>query len=1481
MSAPDHNGKVGSALVVGGGIAGMQAALDLADSGIKVHLVEAKPGIGGVMSQLDKTFPTNDCAMCTMAPRLAEIARHKDIEIHTLSEVDRVEGGPGNFAITINQRARYIKQDKCTGCGECAEACPIQVSDEFDKGLAQRKAIYKLYPQTVPGAFAIDKRGEPACALACPAGVAACGYVTLIARGKFKQALALERENNPLPAICGRICPHPCEKECRRGQLDQPVAIAHLKRFLADWEAGQPYEPPTRPAEERPERFAVVGAGPGGLTCAYYLRRKGYQVTLFEKEKVAGGMLVNGIPAYRLPRNIVEREVKWILDHGIELRLGTPVGVTGRTIQDLFNERYEAVFLATGAHKGVRLNLEGEADHSGIVDAVAYLHEYNQTGKSRTAGKVLVVGGGNSAIDAARTALRLGAEKVTVVYRRSRREMPANVWEIEDAEREGVRFVYLAGPVQLLGKGGKITGLRCVRMKLGEPDASGRRRPVPVKGSEFNLSADLIIPAVSQEADLDYLPMDFKRSKWGTLEVDPVTRQTNIERVFAGGDCVLGPATAVEAIAAAKEAATSMDRLVRGEDLKAGREPRKAAPAEKDLTREAKKSRISMPTLAINQRVGNFDEVELGYTEEQAKAEAGRCVQCATCCGCLECVAACEARAVDHQDVDKTIRLNVGAVVLAPGYESYDARLKNDLGYGRYANVITAPEFERILSASGPFQGHVVRPSDKKPPKRVAFIQCVGSRDAENDYCSSICCMYATKEAIVAKEHCGSDLACDIYFMDMRAFGKGFEAYYKRALAQGVRYIRCRPPGIEELPETGNLVVKYLSEDERKTSSEYDMVVLSTGLCAPRSARELSRTFGVELNEFNFCKTSTFRPVESSRDGVLVCGPFTEPKDIPETVMQASGAAGKVLRLLKEVRGALIVPKEYPPEIDVSGQEPRVGVFVCHCGSNIAGVVDVPSVVEYARTLPNVVYAENNLYTCSTDTQERLKEKIREHGLNRVVVASCSPRTHEPLFRNTCREQGLNPYLFEMANIRDHCSWVHMSEHEKATRKARDLVRIAVAKARLLEPLAKGSAPMTKSALVVGAGLSGMVSALDLAEQGYDVFLVEKEKDLGGNLRRIRYVLGAEDPAAELQSLVESVRNHGRIRLFAGAKIESIEGSIGSFTTKIAVNGSTHEVRHGVVIVATGAKEYRPKEYLYGEDDRVITQLELEHRLASDRGNGMTGNIVMIQCVGSRDEERPYCSRVCCAEAVKNALKLKEQHPAAHVYVLYRDIRTYGFKESAYTRARKEGVVFIRYEETRKPSVARRNGSLEVTVYDAQLHKKLSIEAGLVVLSAGIVPHEENKEIAQFLKVPLTQDGYFLEAHMKLRPVDFATDGVFLAGLAHSAKSIDESIIQAGAASARAGVLLSRDHIELEANVSHVIDDNCDGCAYCVDPCPFKAITLLEYASDGAVKKTVDVNESICKGCGVCQATCPKQGIFVKGFKFEQIAAQVAAALSD
>ncbi|MBA7521589.1 hypothetical protein ES705_13696 [subsurface metagenome] len=849
---------------------------------------------------------------------------------------------------------------------------------------------------------------------------------------------------------------------------------------------------------------------------------------------------------------------------------------------------------------------------------------------------------------------------------------------------------------------------------------------------------------------------------------------------------------------------------------------------------------------------------------------------------CGICKEVCEAEAIDYEQIEQKSELNVGAIILSPGYNLFDPELKPDYGYEKFDNVITAIEFERILSASGPFQGKILRPSDKTGPEKIAWIQCVGSRDHERDYCSAVCCMYATKEAIIAKEHEGENLKCDIFYMDMRAYSKGFEEFYVRAQKLGVNYIRCRPLGIREQADTNNLIIDYLAEDDRKLSGEYELVILSTGLTAPTQAKKLAQEFSLNLNKYDFCETSSFIPVDSPKEGVFITGAFTEPKDIPESVMQGSAAAARTLSLLFAEKGKLVKEKEYPPEKDVTGEEPKIGVFICHCGKNIGGIISVPEVVEYARTLPNVVYVEDNLYTCSAESGERIQQAIKEHDLNRIIVASCTPRTHEPLFQSIIQEAGLNPYLFEMANIRDQCTWVHMHEPNLALQKAKDLVRMAQAKAGTLEPLYNRKIKISRNALVVGGGVSGITSALNLAEQSFEVYLLEKSETLGGNFMKVKFLINGDDPQNKLNSLIDKVKQHPKIHIYTNSQINKIDGSVGNFSTEFKSKNKVYTVDHGVVIVVTGAENYNPTEYMYGEDNKVITQRELEEKLANgylQTSNHKPQTIVMIQCVGSRDEKRPYCSRICCQQAIKNALLIKEKSPDTNVFILYRDIRTYGFNEGYFTKAREKDVRFIVYNEDKKPDVEKVNGQLKVSAYNPVINARVNIKTDLLILSTGVIPRDDAIDLAQKLKVPLTSDGFFLEAHMKLRPVDFATEGVFLCGLAHFPKTVDESIAQALAASSRASTIISKEEIELAAVISYVVDENCDGCAYCIDPCPYEALTLFEYMREGSIKKTVEVDELLCKGCGTCMATCPKKGIYVRNFKLEHIAAQIEAAL--
>ena len=848
------------------------------------------------------------------------------------------------------------------------------------------------------------------------------------------------------------------------------------------------------------------------------------------------------------------------------------------------------------------------------------------------------------------------------------------------------------------------------------------------------------------------------------------------------------------------------------------------------------------------------------------------------CIGCGTCYEICKAKAVAYDQQDSEATLKVGSIILALGFEPFDARLKSEYGYGRYPNVVTSIEFERILSASGPYGGLVLRPSDGDIPKKIAFIQCVGSRDYKlgNNYCSAACCMYGMKEAVIAKEHTPTRLDATIFYMDLRAYGKEFDAYYNRAKEEwGIRFVRSRVASITEDPFTGNLFVHYV-EDEKPKTEEFDMVVLSIGMQPPENVEKIAKILGIELNKYKFCETKTFSPLETSKPGVFVCGAFSAPKDIPESVAQASGAAAKAMSIIASERGKLVAVKEYPPERDISQEEPRIGVFVCHCGINIGGVVNVPEVVEYAKNLPNVVYAEANLYTCSQDTQKLIREKIKQYNLNRVVVASCTPRTHEPLFRETVQEAGLNPYLFEMANIRDQCSWVHMHEPKEATEKAKDLVRSVVAKAKLLKPLKKPEIRVTPVGLIIGGGISGMTAAIELAKQGFEVHLVEREKELGGHLRKIHYLLEGDNPKERLDALIKDVMENDKIHVHLESEVAEINGFVGNFKSKIKhQNGKEEEIEHGIVIVATGATEYKPTEYLYSKDPRVMTQHELEEKIAN--GDFKAKTVVMIQCVGARNEERPNCARICCGQAIKNALKIKEIRPETEVYVLYKDIRSYGFKEDYYRKASEKGVLFINYEDGRKPQVVNGKGKLEVTFWEPVIKQEVTIEPDFVILSAATIPNPDNKRVAEMLKVPLTKDGFFLEAHMKLRPVDFATDGVFLCGMAHSPKYIDESIAQACAAAARATTILSKPTLEMEGIVASVNEDLCSGCRICEYLCPYGAIEMKEKDD----KLVAHVIEALCKGCGACGTACPTKAITMGHFTTEEIVAQVKAALLE
>jgi len=1136
---------------------------------------------------------------------------------------------------------------------------------------------------------------------------------------------------------------------------------------------------------------------------------------------------------------------------------------------------FDAVFIGCGTVNSSKLNIPGE-DLQGVIHGVDYLKRVNLGEKVFLGDKVAVVGGGNVAMDAVRTAIRTGSKDVFILYRRSRAEMPASPEEIEEALEEGIKMEFLVAPKRVVGENGKVTGVECTRMELGEPDASGRRRPVEIKGSEFIVPCDALIPAIGQEADLDFVPKEsgISINKWKNFEVDPVTFATTTPGVFAGGDVVTGPATVVKAVYAGKEAAVSIDRYLRGEDVAAGRAKdwTKGLADKADVSKVAKVPRRKYPHMKPEDRRTNFQEVGIGFTEEEAVAEAKRCLACGICSECYQCVEACIAGAINHDDTFEEETIEVGAVIAAPGFEVFDARLRGEYGFGIYQNVVTSIQFERILSASGPYFGHVQRISDGREPKKIAFIQCVGSRDTScgNSWCSSVCCMYATKEAIIGKEH-AKELEPTIFFMDIRAHGKDFDRFVNRAKDEyGIRYIRSMPSTIKELQQSKNLLLKYVQEDGSLIEEEFDMVVLSVGLCPPPEAAALAQALGIELEEHGFCKTALENPVETTRNGVFVCGAFGGPKDIPETVMEASGAAACAAGILAARRGTMITEEELPLESDLRGLGPRTGVFVCHCGINIGGVVNVPEVVEYCKTLPNVVFATDNLFTCSQDTAVKMGEVIKEQNLTRVVVASCSPRTHEGLFQENCEKAGLNRYLFEMANIRDQNSWVHMHEPEEATEKAKDLVRMAVAKAQFLKPLKPGQLTVNHATLIIGGGLAGITAALSLADQGYESYIVEKEPVLGGNYRKLYYTLEGLDTRKHLKSLLDRVQASKLIHAYTGATIKKIEGFIGNYKTTITTRDGEEQFEHGVVIVATGGYELETKEYLYGQSSQVVTQRELEKLIAEKEDKALKArSVTMIQCVGSRIPERPYCSRYCCSEAMKNALKLKELDPTREVTIVYRDIRTFGLKEDYYKKARELNVRFIRYDEDRKPEVIQQGDQLSLRVFDPVMNAPVEFKTDLLALSVGTVPNPENEEIGKMLKVPTNQDGFFLEAHVKLRPVDFATDGVFMCGMAHAPKLSEDAIVQANAAVSRASTILTKDFIEAEGKTAYVNKERCAACGLCEQNCPFGAISV------NVVEACAEVNTVLCKGCGVCTASCRMNAVDLNGFTNEEELEQI------
>jgi len=887
-----------SVLVVGGGIAGIQASLDLANMGFKVFLVEKSPTIGGKMAQLDKTFPTLDCSACILTPKMVQAARHPNIELLTYAEVEEVSGFVGNYEVTILKKPRFVDEQKCTGCGECEKVCPVELPNEFEMGLSKRKAIYRPFPQAIPNAYTIDKRGTPPCRAACPAGVNVQGYIALVSQGKFREAYELLRRFIPLPAVIGRVCFHPCENECERRELDEPLAINAIKRFVADHALRHETEKPKPLPKVYNEKIAIIGSGPAGLAAAYELVRKGYSVTVFESSPKPGGMLRTGIPAYRLPKEVLDKEIEYLEALGIKIETNQTLG-KNFTLQDLEKRGYFAVFLAIGAQKSRELKIEGEK-LEGVLPALEFLRKVNLGEKVHVGKRVAVVGGGNVAIDAARTALRLGCEKVYILYRRSRAEMPAFAPEVEQAEKEGVEIRFLVSPKQIIGENGRVKAVKCLRMQLTEPDETGRRKPVPIENSEHIIEVDTVIPAIGQTLDFSLLPKEVETTPKGVIKVDPHTLQTSVPNVFAGGDAVLGPATVIEAIAMGKQAAKAIHSFLRGEKLT----PDETPPVVKGIPKEGiqKKPRKKMPTLPIKQRIKGFEEVELGFDEEMAVEEAQRCLACGGCSECLECEKVCELEGIiNHAQKPEKIKIRVGAIILAVGSEIFNAEQIWEYGYKRFPNVISNLQFERLSNAAGPTNGKILCPQTGKPPKSIAFIQCVGCRDERfNKYCCRVGCMISLKQAVLAKEKLGEEVDVYVCFNDIRAFGKGYEEFYRKAREMGIQSIVGIPSEIRQQKDGSLYFDVYDSSTNKLLAINADLVVLANGLVPSPDFEKLQSMFHVSRSPDGFFLEAhpKLRPLETTTKGIFLAGTCQGPKDIPDTVAQASGAAAKAADLL-------------------------------------------------------------------------------------------------------------------------------------------------------------------------------------------------------------------------------------------------------------------------------------------------------------------------------------------------------------------------------------------------------------------------------------------------------------------------------------------------------------------------------------------------------------------------------------------------------
>jgi heterodisulfide reductase subunit A-like polyferredoxin len=1282
------NDSIGSVLVCGGSIAGVQSALDLANSGFKVYLLESTAAIGGKMARIETIVPSGDCPMCILTPRMVECARNRNIEIITLADIHSISGQPGHFKVKIRKNPSYVDLKTCDACGDCSAVCPVSLPEAFDGGQEVRKAIARAFPQAIPNVYGIVKAsGQTACKVGCPAGVNVQGFIALVREGKISEAFELIRKRCPLPASSGRVCRHLCEEKCRRIEIDDAISIRDLERYVADSVENNPdlFPVAVSAANKQGGRIAVVGGGPAGLTAANDLALMGYAVTLFESQAQLGGMLRYGIPGFRLPKDVLQQEIQSIIKLGVDVRTHTRI----TNVKDLLTigipskgkessiEPFHAAFLATGAWGPRKLGIPGE-NARGVWQAINFLYVVNSGSFPPIGPNVVVLGGSDLALDAARCALRLpGVKSVHLACLESWVEMPADPDVIDEACKEGVVVHNGLGPTRLEAADGRVKSVM-FRACTSVYDEHKRFDPLFDDTVLSALSADTVIVAAGRLSDA--LGFGLEMRPGGRILTDSQTLAAGVPGIFAGGDVVLGPASLAEAIAQGHKAAEGMDEFMRRSITI--RSAESAMPAARSIFRLNStniapnpnpsapfQERVKMRLAERADLLRFMNDIRLGYSKEQAQTEAGRCLSCGLCSECLQCVTACTAGAIQHDQQPTEMELEVGSILFAP-----------------------------------------------------------------------------------------------------RAEGNQF-----------------------------------------------------------------------------------FGP------GIYETGKLQDPENIAESALQGSAAAAGAMRQLTSVRGTQTQRREYPWERDVADEAPRVGVFICRCGNNISSVVDVENVAWKAMKMPNVIHAEAADYTCSDLNQHRIKEMIRKHRLNRLVIASCSSRTHEVLFQETLRESGLNRYLLAMTNIRDECSWVHREDPAAATAKAIDLTAMAVARARHLKAFPLTELPVTPSALILGGGLAGMTAAENIADQGFQVHLVEKTSVLGGMLRTRQTTLENSGIQEYLNKLVERVQFHPKIKVYLNATLSGISGQAGDFTSLVDVGGKEVSIDHAVVVVATGGQERTSELYLHGKNASVLTQSKLGFMLANDAPPAeLTGNrkstVVMIQCVESRNQQNPYCSRVCCPEAIKNALEIKRCYPNSEVVIFGGEMLTYGPHEAFYQKALEKRVRFIRCPEGAPPVVTEVDGRLKVTGRDAVLNRDLTIHPDLLVLSAGISPASDNRILSQKLRSNLTADGFFVQAHPKLRPVDLMNEGQFLCGWAQSPQFIEETVAQAQAAAARASTILSKSKLEILGRIAWVNPGGCVACTTCVKICPYGAPRINE------VRKS-EIQGTKCIGCGSCAAACPSRTI--------------------